>query len=276
MKLLVTTDFSTNSKGAIRFAQTLAEQFDNVEVVFYHAVHFLRPTKWSDIIYDTHKVNETERLGKELKKFINSTLKKHKSHFASVEYVIDTVISTEKDIITYAEKNSIDFICIATRGAGILRKVMGTHTAYIVNNSSIPVLVVPNHYRVKKLQNATYLSDFENLKGELEKATAFQKAFNLNLEVLHFKSMLKNSKGLDAGKSLLAQPEYKTIKLNITKTNYDLTFVERVAKYIRNSKTDLLITFTNRKRDFFESIFLPSTSAELTYSTKVPILIYTK
>ncbi|MBK7884597.1 MAG: hypothetical protein IPJ81_13065 [Chitinophagaceae bacterium] len=43
MKLLVTTDFLANSKGAIRFAQTLAKQSKNVEVVFYHAIYIMKP-----------------------------------------------------------------------------------------------------------------------------------------------------------------------------------------------------------------------------------------
>ena len=38
MKLLVTTDFSANSKEAIRFAQTLSRQTENIEVVFYQKV----------------------------------------------------------------------------------------------------------------------------------------------------------------------------------------------------------------------------------------------
>jgi len=38
MKLLVTTDFSANSKGAIRFAHTLSRQTENIEVVFYEKV----------------------------------------------------------------------------------------------------------------------------------------------------------------------------------------------------------------------------------------------
>ena len=49
MKLLVTTDFSANSKGAIRFAQTLAKQTENIEVIFYHAIHVMKPIRWSDI-----------------------------------------------------------------------------------------------------------------------------------------------------------------------------------------------------------------------------------
>lgn len=276
MKLLVTTDFSTNSKGAIRFSQSLAEMFTQVEVVFYHAVHFLKPTSWSDTFHDNYKEEEIARLSSELKKFITSTLKKHESKFSSVSYVIDNVISTEKDIINYAEKNKVDYICIATRGAGIMRKVMGTHTAYIVNNSPIPVLVIPNNYRTSKIEKATYLSDFENLNAEINKISDFRGAFNLNLEILHFKSLLQNNEESEAYKSLISQKEYQDIKLKIVKSNFDLTFTERVAKYIKNAKTDLLITFTNRERNFFESIFLPSTSAELTYSTKIPILIFPK
>jgi len=276
MKLLVTTDFSTNSKGAIRFSQSLAEMFDQVEVVFYHAVHFLKPTSWSDTFHVNYKEEETARLSSELKKFITSTLKKHESKFSSVSYVVDNVISTEKDIINYAEKNKVDYICIATRGAGIMRKVMGTHTAYIVNNSPIPVLVIPNNYRTSKIEKATYLSDFENLNAEIDKISDFRGAYNLNLEILHFKSLLQNNKESEAYKSLISQKEYQNIKLKIVKSDFDLTFTERVAKYIKNAKTNLLITFTNRERNFFESIFLPSTSAELTYSTKIPILIFPK
>jgi len=74
MKLLVTTDFSSNSTGAIRFAQTLAKQSGKVEVIFYHAIHIMKPTRWSDAIFKEYKDEEMERLSTELKKFIDSTL----------------------------------------------------------------------------------------------------------------------------------------------------------------------------------------------------------
>lgn len=137
MKILVTTDFSTNSKGAIRFAHTIAKQSNQVEVTFYHAVHFLRPTKWSNDFFESYKQEEIDRLTKDLTKFVNVTLGKEKSSFVKTNFVIDSVISTEKNIISYAEKHKMDFIAIATQGAGILRKMVGTHTSYIVNNSKV-------------------------------------------------------------------------------------------------------------------------------------------
>jgi nucleotide-binding universal stress UspA family protein len=169
MKLLVITDFSVNSKGGIIFAQTLAKQTDNIEVVFYHAIHIMKPPVWSEIFFKAYKDEEIERLTADLKEFIHSIIGKENGEFASVKFVVDNCFPTEKHIISYAENNNIDFICMATQGAGMLRKIMGTHTSYIVNNSKVPVMVIPSNYSAKHLKKVTYLSDFENLKNAITK-----------------------------------------------------------------------------------------------------------
>ena len=176
-----------------------------------------------------------------------------------------------KDIISYAKKNKIDFIYIATQGAGMLRKIMGTHTSYIVNNSKVPVMVIPSHYRVKTLKKATYLSDFENLKNEVLKISKLSTEIDLHVEVLHYSSIVLNKKKFEKNKELFNTKEFENIKLNIQKNNLELSLVERITKYVEKSKPELLIMFTNREKGFFESIFLPSKSAELTYTTKVPV-----
>jgi len=276
MKLLVTTDFSANSKGAIRFAQTLAKQSKNVEVVFYHAIHIMKPTRWSDLFFKAYKDEEIERISSDLKKLIHSVIGKDKVKFTHINFVVENSISTEKDIIKYAVKNKVDFICIATQGAGILRKVMGTHTSYIVNNSKVPVLAIPSHYRAKPIKNATYLSDFENLKGELLKISKLSTEISCHLEVLHYSTTVINKKKFEKHRELFNTKEFKNIQLNIQKNDLEVSLIHRVAKYVQKSKPELLIMFTKIEKGFFESIFLPSKSAELTYSTKVPVLIFSK
>lgn len=276
MKLLVTTDFSANSKGAIRFAKNLAKQSKNVEVVFYHAIHIMKPTMWSDSFFKAYKNEEIERLSTALKKFIYSVIGKDKGPFVDVKFVVDNCISTEKDIIKYAEKNKVDFICIATEGAGMLRKVMGTHTSYIVNNSKVPVMVIPSHYQVKTIKSATYLSDFENLKNELVKVSKLSTDISLQVELLHYSSVAFDEKKLEKNIELLNTKEFKNIKLNIQKISLEFSLVQKITKYVQSSKPELLIMFTRREKGFFQSIFLPHKSAELTYSTKVPVLIYSK
>lgn len=276
MKLLVTTDFSANSKGAIRFAQTLAKQSNKIEAIVYHAVHFMKPTKWSDASFKKYKQEEIGRLTSELKKFVYSTIGQEKENFTNIKFIIDSAISTEKAIIKYAEKNRIDFICMATQGAGVLRKIMGTHTSYIVNNSKIPVLVIPSHYRSKALKHVTYLSDFENLKTEMDKASNFSSTVKCSLGVLHYSSMVLDRNKFERNRDLFNKERYKEIKLNIVKNNLELSLVERIFKFVSKSKPDLLLMFTKREKNFFETIFLPSKSVELTYTTKVPVLIYPK
>ncbi len=276
MKVLVTTDFSVNSKGAIRFAQTLAKQSNEVEVTFYHSVHFMQPSMWSDTFFKEYKLDEIERLTAELSKFVYSTIGKDKDKFTKIKFVIDSSISTEKDILRYAEKNRMDFICMATQGAGLLRKVMGTHTSYIVNNSKIPVLVIPSHFRPKPLKKAIYLSDFENLKKEMGKVSQFVSFVKSNFEVLHYSSIESDKKKFERTKELFNSDNFLNTKLHIVKMNLDSSIVENISKYVTKSKPELLIMFTKREKSFFESLFLPSKSAELTYSTKVPVLIYSK
>jgi hypothetical protein len=196
--------------------------------------------------------------------------------FAKVEFVVDNCFSIEKDIMKYAEKNKIDFICIATQGAGMLRKVMGTHTSYIVNNSTVPVMVIPSHYRARPLRKATYLSDFSNLKNEVLRISKLSTEISLHLEVLHYASIGVDKKKFERNKELFNTNEFDNIRLNIQKSSPELSLIDRVSQYVQKSKPQLLIMFTNRKKGFFESIFLPSKSAELTYTTKVPVLIYAK
>lgn len=152
MKLLVTTDFSLNSKAAIRFAQQLAAQNKDVEVCFYHSIHIMKPTIWSDAFFKKYKKDELATLMRELKTFVNSVIKKNNHLFKSIKYVIGTGLSAKEDILRFAKKEKVSYICIATKGAGILRKIWGTNTAYIVNNTKVPVLAIPSHYRAKAIK----------------------------------------------------------------------------------------------------------------------------
>lgn len=276
MKLLVTTDFSANSKSAVRFAQTLSTQSKNIHVTFYHAVQILKPTVWNETFFEDYQSQELSRFLAELKKFVNASIGEGVNSFASVKYVIEKCISTENNIVQYAEKNKFNFICIATRGAGLLRKIMGTHTSYLVNNSKIPLLVIPSHYKAKPINKATYLSDFQNLKKEAQQVSKFSTQLSLQVEVLHYSSVVIDKKQFEKNIALFKTAALAHFKLNIQKNNLEHSLIDRVSKYVQKEKPQLLVMFTKREKSFFERIFLPSKSAELTYTTKVPVLIFSK
>jgi hypothetical protein len=137
-------------------------------------------------------------------------------------------------------------------------------------------MVIPSNYKAKLLKKATYLSDFENLKTELTKISKVTSEIDLNLEVLHYSSFVIDKRKFDRNMAIFETKEFANTHLNIQKSNLENSLVDTVSAYVEKSMPQLLIMFTKREKSFFESLFLPSISAELTYSTKVPVLIFAK
>lgn len=276
MKILVPTDFSDNSKAALFFAASLAKQIPNTAVVFYSAVTLMQPDTWNLSFYQEYEKEEKKRLTQSLEKWVKSTLGSQLKYLSSCKYQIDFVPGTEQAIIKASLKNKCQFICIATNGAGVLRKLMGTHTAYLVNHSPVPVLAIPSKYKASPLQSILYVSDFENLNNELKKISSFTGTLKANIKVLHYARMGVNHPETKKKAALLEQEKYQHITPVILPTHLESSLIERLTKFIKKEKPGLVVLFTKQKKGFFERLFLPSKSAELTYSTKVPTLIFPK
>lgn len=276
MKILVTTDFSTNSKAAIQFAANFSKQLKGAELIFYSAVEMMQPTSWNLSFYKKYATEEKHRLTKELEKFVSSTVGVNKNIVTKSKFIIDFTQGTEKAIIDYAAKSKCQFICIATNGAGVLRKLMGTHTSYLVNHSTVPVMAIPSKYKTVAIKKITYVSDFENLVPELNKVAKLGNLLKAQTEALHYARMGTNHPETIKKIKVFAKPAYSGVKPNVLETNIEYSLVDRLTKYIGKNHPDLIILFTRQKKGFFEQLFLPSKAAELTFSTKIPTLIYPK
>jgi nucleotide-binding universal stress UspA family protein len=276
MKLLVTTDFSANSKSAIKFASLLANKEAGSEITFYHAVQVMKPTSWSDGHFKKYLDAEIKRLTADLQAFVGKSIAKHLDKKVKVKYLIENSLSTEKAIIDAAKKNKANFICIATKGAGMLRKLMGTHTEYLVNNSPIPVCAVPSDAKLKEVAKLTYLSDLENIKKEMTQVVKLNNALRASVEILHFSMVDLEKFELDKAAKILSTDLFAGARLTVEENNINLSLVEKVDRYVKDHKPHLIVMFTKRNKGFFESLFLPSKSAELTFTTKVPVIVYPK
>ena len=52
-KILVTTDFSVNSKAGLKFAIQLASQH-NYDLTFLHVYYIMKPTSWSKKTFEDY------------------------------------------------------------------------------------------------------------------------------------------------------------------------------------------------------------------------------
>jgi hypothetical protein len=101
-------------------------------------------------------------------------------------------------------------------------------------------------------------------------------ALRASIEILHFSMVSLEKFELDKAAKILSSDLFAGARLTVEENNINLSLVEKVNKHVKDNKPHLVVMFTKRNKGFFESLFLPSKSAELTFTTKVPVIVYPK
>lgn len=275
-KILVPTDFSGNSKSAIRLAINWAKQ-QKLELVFVHVLHILRATRWTDSYFNTYAKKEEADCRIKLEKFIAAIYRSMGTKAGKHSFIIIRGISADISMLDYCKKNpGIDYICISTRGAGGIKKIFGTNTGNLITKSQVPVLAVPEGYRVSDIKNVMYATDLRDYDEEIKKVIAFAYPLKAKIEAVHFtwttQAAIKEEFNTGTQK-----PKYKYgLQINYGKADAALSLVKNIQKQIRLMKPSVVIMFTDQRRSFFQKIFLSSKSEELSFEAKVPLLIFNK
>lgn len=272
--IVVPTDLSSNSKSGIRFAIQLASQ-NNSALVFYNCMELLKPVSWTQGQFKTYVKTQLDSQTKDLTAFIEKCYQQ--SGFAKGKYecVVERGSDPKKSVIKYAVAVKAMAICMATRGAGKLMKAIGTNASGILASSPVPVFVIPSGYRKGKVDKMLYASDLENLKPELKRATNFATSVNGNLYVYHYNDKLEEP--AVRKKLLTVQNQNSTSSVSFVFDKLEnKSFAEKFEEDLGNSKASLGILFTNQKRNWFDKLFTGSNSAEVSFTSKIPILVFAK
>ena len=274
-KILVTTDFSSNSKAGLRFAIQLAS-LHPFELTFFHSFYIMKPTSINDKESKLYVKKETDKIQAQLENFVGEVYKIMKAKPGKFKCIINSSVLTDTNIRTYASKNKYNYICICTRGAGRFKKIFGTNTSNLIQNSSVPVITVPHNYRRNKITHIMYATDTLNLEKELKKVVDFSKPFMAKVELLHFNypaELANKTQLIKQASSLFSKQQ---ITMNLVEVNMAKNLVENIKAAVTKSKPSLLIMFTQQNKGFFDTLFFPSNSAEYSFDTKTPLLIYNK
>ena len=274
-KILVTTDFSSNSKAGLRFAIQLASQ-NKYELTFFHSYYIMKPISWSDATFAAYEKSEAEIIQKNLNRFVASVYKYVGVISKNTKCVIRRSVLTDRNIREFAEENKFNFICISTRGAGKFEKLLGTNTSNLINHSTVPVIAVPYKYRTSKITRILYPSDLINLQNELKNVVEFTKPFKAKVELLHFSYPSENNTNknkVDAAEKIISK---HNIKLHLENVNLAENLISNIEAAVRLSKPSMVIMFTEHNRSLFDKIFLSSNAAEYSFNTKVPLLVFNR
>ncbi len=275
-KIIVPTDFSVNSRAGVRFAIHWATR-QKLELVFVHALHILRATKWSDEYFAKYAAQEEKLCRTKFEKFIADIYRQMNVKPGKHSCIIVQGISADITILDYCRKTpGTDYICISTRGAGKFKKIFGTNTGNLITKSAIPVLAIPKNYKVAKINSVLYATDLRNYAEEIKKVVAFAQPLKTQIEVVHFTwpdEISLNEKTIEA--AFKKQFKYG-VKLHFEKNDGVHSIIENLQNQIRIRKPSVVVMFTNQQRTFFQKLFLSSKSEELSFEAKVPLLVFNK
>jgi nucleotide-binding universal stress UspA family protein len=275
-RILVPTDFSENSKAGIRFALQWST-IEELELIFVHVVHTLRPLQWNDDYFLKYVKEESGIIKEKLYKFVNDTFEIIKIKPQKYQCIILQGFSADLSIVEYCDHpNNIHFVCISTAGAGKLKKILGTNTGNLITKSSVPIIAVPKDYKPEPIKRLIYASDFRNCDKELKAVVVFARGLNAEVEVLHFNWPDETSPDEDIIESGMREIFKFPLKLQLEKPDIKCSLVENLQKYIEVSKPSLVIMFTDQNRTIFQKIFLSSSSEQVSFHLKTPLLVFKK
>ncbi len=274
-KVLVTTDLSKNAKAGLRFAIQLATQ-SSVALTIFYSYHLMKPTSWSDTAFVAYKKSEAAKNQKKLDQYVNSIYKNKGLVPKNIKCVVKEAIMADSAIREYALNNNFDYICISKRGAGYLKKILGTTTSSLVNFSTVPVIAVPHNYRTKSIKNLLYFSDLDDLDKELKKVVAFANPLGAKVKLLHFNFSSKLSYKKSTMEKTLKKYPKDSIDLRIIDCDSTDSLISKINESAALLKPSLLIMFTKQHRSFVEKIFYGSKSESYAFSAKIPLLVFNK
>ncbi len=274
-KILVTTDFSDKSKAALLFAIQLAIQ-NNCKLTFLNVYHIPTPTAWNAVKIEEYEKEQISITQAKLQIFVEKIYAGLHIPAVDINCVVKISVFPEAIIRDYAEENRFDFICISTRGAGQLARILGTNTGNLINHSAIPVIAVPHTYKTTAITSILYASDLEHYEKEIIKVIAFAKPLNATIELMHLKTVMEKPADLKDIEKAVAKIAAYHINFNLIDRNPNESLITDIETAIKEKKPSMMIMLTEQNRSWFDKIFLSSKSAEYSFDAKVPLLVFNK
>jgi nucleotide-binding universal stress UspA family protein len=272
MRILIPTDFSELSTVAIRYVVDFSKDVE-VELILLHVIDTNVPsmTRLGSSKLQEAILVSSERSMKEL----IASIKKDNSHNIEINYEITSGSSIEKYVEMFAVKNNIDMICIGTKGASGLKKMLfGSNAASIIQNSSIPVLTIPEFARYKGIDNMVYSSDLNNLEKEIGLIVPFARLMGSRVEILHIDKDNERFEGNLQQKVEALKNDFSYQKIKFSELKSD-SVIQGINKFVADVDADMVIMFTHHT-NFLEKVFQKSVAQNTAFQTRIPLFTFQK
>jgi len=274
-KILLSTDFSKNAWQAIKYA---TELYKNEECTFYilnvfsateNILESLLNLEPGSELYEMAKNKSEQGLSIILDKLIINENSNIKHQFKTIS-VFNNIIEAIKQIV---EQKDIEMIIMGTKGETYSKTtVFGSTATYVMEKArNCPVIVVPQNAKTTLPKEIVFPTSYKThyKRRELNYLTNLAKKCEATIAILHI-SEYELSKRQKENKQLLEDILEGTNYKFHTLSHYSV--ITSVNIFIESRDSDM-VAFINKKHAFFGSILTNPMVKDLTFHSKVPILV---
>ena len=276
MKFLVPTDFSDYARDALIYAIEMGRVFGGSITL----VNVFPPASISPYVYDeliksvtgeikTRTINKLKNEWSKESKRIQKSDKQITTDFKALEGgIVDNIVTT-------AQKSRADLIVMGTKGGGnITRFLFGTTATKVIDNAPCPVLAIPELAKYKKIRRILFASSCN--KHEVESiidAIELARAYGARIDIIYVSDDSKEKTQSDLERMIKlvgSKTDYKKIHFEAI---YGDDVVEAIDVYTQLKNVSLL-ALASRKRSLFKRLFDRSLAEEMSFHSKIPLLVY--
>ena len=192
-----------------------------------------------------------------------------------IEFHTSTGFPFDEVIAGLVKEFSADMIVMGSKGAtGLQRVLLGSNAVAVINNSTVPVVVIPEKAAFLPLKRIVYATDMDNYREEAKTIAMFASLFDADLNLLHVLPD-DSAREVDTGAivdELMGLTNYKRISFEVLRSD---DIAEAVDTFVTRTGADMLAMFTHHL-DFYEKLFGRSVTRRLAFHTRVPLLTFNK
>ena len=277
--ILIPVDFSTTSKKALHYAAKIAQATSKPLKV----VHFFDTVVPYGVAYPPSSF--IEKASEESLTEISLELKEFTKEISQLKYKeLDQELHIHLEVIKgdpifqteeLCKEGKVDLIVMGTEGSeGFGRWLIGTHTSNVVKKAKCPVFVIPDEAKYRPIKKIAYATDFKTLKDEVvDNLMEWVKRFGAEFHFIHIAhkgEYIDVDEYQNLEEIVDMSKKYDNIKFKII---YDNDILDELEDFAEDNNIDILM-MVKRKLSFFQRIFEPSLTQQMTFETEVPLLIF--
>jgi nucleotide-binding universal stress UspA family protein len=270
LNILVPTDFSDLSKVAMRYAIDMAKKM-NGKVTLLHVIDTAQHAS-SMRLRLSSLIDELVKMAEEDFEAVLNEANKLNRGGKPIKYSIELGSTFVDAVAKFAKKHKANLIIMGTHGAsGLKRVVMGSNTASLLEASNVPVLAIPSGSVFKKFRSVVYATDLLNTAKEFKTLLSIVSKEKPLIHIIHV-APDKKAATVAEGKidKVVIKSGYKNVLVRVLVNENTSAAINT---YVKKLKVDVLTMFPH-KHGFFEKLFKPSVTKQLSFLNNAPLLAF--